>query len=113
MATMTTANQPRAIVDSFVGNLILRPLENKSVTLRAATRVNVDESSNAFRVPVVTEDPAVSWAAEGEEIAADGAKLTEDADVFHKLAGITAVSNEFLDDSSPAIADIVTGDLWP
>lgn len=111
MATMTTANQPRAIVDSAVGNLIIRPLEAKSVALRAATRVNVDESSNAFRVPVVTEDPAVSWAAEGEEIAADGAKLTEDADVFHKLAGITAVSNEFLDDSSPAIADIVTGGL--
>lgn len=111
MATMTTANQPRAIVDSAVGNLIIRPLQAKSVALRAATRVNVDESSNAFRIPVVTEDPAVAWVAEGQEIAADGAKLTEDSDVFHKLAGITAVSNEFLDDSSPAIADIVTGGL--
>ena len=110
-ATMTSTGQPRAIVDSATGALIIRPLQAKSVALRAATRVNVDSASNAFRIPVVTEDPAVSWAAEGEEIAADGAKLTEDVDVWHKLAGITAVSNEFLDDSSPAIANIVTGGL--
>lgn len=112
MATaMTTTGQPRAIVDSAVGQLILRPLEAKSVALRAATRVNVDEAANTFRVPVVTEDPAVAWVAEGEEIPADGAKLTEDADVFHKIAGLTKVSSELLTDSSPGIADIVTGGL--
>lgn len=109
--TMTTTGQPRAIIDSAVGNLILRPLESRSVALRATTLVHVSESSNAFRVPVVSEDPAVAWVNEGEEIAASGAKLTEDADVFHKLAGLTTVSNEFLDDSSPAVADIVTKGL--
>lgn len=109
--TMTTTGQPRAIVDSSTGNLIIRPLQAKSVALRAATMVNVSEASNAFRIPVVTEDPAVAFVAEGEEIAASGAKLTEDADVFHKLAGLTTVSNEFLDDSSPAIAEIVTKGL--
>ena len=110
-ATMTTTGQPRAIVDSAIGNLVIQPLERASVALRAATRVNVDESANAFRIPVVTEDPAVAWTAEGEEIAASGAKVAEDADTFRKLAGLTAVSNEFLNDSSPAIADIVTGGL--
>ena len=108
---MTSTGQPRAIVDSAVGNLIIRPLQAKSVALRAATRINVDEASTAFRVPVVTDDPAVAWVAEGEEIGGSAAKLTEDADVFHKLAGLTAVSNELLDDSAPAIADIVTGGL--
>lgn len=108
---MTSTGQPRAIVDSAVGNLIIRPLQAKSVALRAATMVKVDEASNAFRVPVVTEDPAVAWVNEGDELAASGAKLLEDSDVYHKLGGLTLVSNEFLDDSSPAIADIVTGGL--
>ena len=112
MATaMTTAGQPPALIDSAVGQLIIRPLQAASVALRAATMVKVDEASNAFRVPVVTDDPAVAWVGEGEEIAGSSAKITEDADVFHKLAGLTAVSNEFLDDSSPAVADIVTGGL--
>lgn len=110
-ATMTTTGQPRAIIDSAVGNLVLRPLQAASVALRAATMVNVSETSNAFRIPVVSEDPAVAWVNEGDELAASGAKLLEDSDVYHKLGGLTLVSNEFLDDSSPAIADIVTGGL--
>lgn len=112
MATaMTTTGQPRAIIDSAVGNLIIRPLQAKSVALRAATRVNVDESAGAFRIPVVTEDPAVAWVAEGQEIPDSGAALTEDADVWHKLAGLTKVSSELVTDSSPGVADIVTGGL--
>ena len=110
-ATMTSTGQPRAIVDSAVGNLIIRPLQAKSVALRAATMVNVSEASNAFRIPVVTDDPAVAWTAEGAEIGGSAAKLTEDADVWHKLAGLTAISNELIGDSAPAIADIVTGGL--
>lgn len=109
--TMTTTGQPRAIIDSAVGKLIIRPLQAKSVALRAATMVHVSETSNAFRIPIVTDDPAVAWVNEGEELAASGAKLLEDSDVYHKLGGLTLVSNEFLDDSSPAIADIVTGGL--
>ena len=112
MATaMTTTGQPRAIIDSAVGKLIIRPLQAKSVALRAATMVHVSETSNAFRIPIVSEDPAVAWVNEGEEIPADGATLTEDADVFHKLAGLTKASSEILEDSSPAVADIITGGL--
>lgn len=110
-ATMTSTGQPQAWLNSAVGNLIIRPLQAQSVALRAATMVRVNEASNAFRVPVVTEDPAVAWVAEGEEIPAAGAKITEDADVFHKLAGLTTVSSEFLNDSSPAVAEVVTKGL--
>lgn len=112
MATnMVTTSQPRAFLNSAVGNLIVRPLQAQSVALRAATMVRIDEASNSFRVPVVTEDPAVAWVAEGEEIPASGAKLAEDTDLFHKLAGLTTVSSEFLNDSSPAVAEIVTKGL--
>lgn len=110
-ATMTTTGQPQAWLPSAIGNLIIRPLQAKSVALRAATMVRIGEASNAFRVPVVTDDPAVAWVSEGEELAASGAKLSEDSDTYHKLGGLTLVSNEFLDDSSPAIADTVTGGL--
>ena len=112
MATnMVSTSQPRAFLNSAVGNLIVRPLQAQSVALRAATMVRIDEASNSFRVPVVTEDPAVAWVAEGEEIPASGAKLAEDTDLFHKLAGLTTVSSEFLNDSSPAVAEIVTKGL--
>lgn len=112
MATnMVTTSQPRAFLNSAVGNLIVRPLQAQSVALRAATMVRIDEASNSFRVPVVAEDPAVAWVTEGEEIPASGAKLAEDTDVFHKLAGLTTVSSEFLNDSSPAVAEIVTKGL--
>lgn len=108
---MTTPNQPRAWLNSAVGSLVVRPLQAQSVALQAATMIRVDEASNSFRVPVVTEDPAVAWVAEGEEIPASGATLAEDADVFHKLAGLTNVSSEFLNDSSPAVAEVVTKGL--
>lgn len=108
---MTTPNQPRAWLNSAVGDLVVRPLQAQSVALQAATMVRIDEASNSFRVPVVTEDPAVAWVAEGEEIPASGAHLAEDADVFHKLAGLTNVSSEFLNDSSPAVAEVVTKGL--
>lgn len=112
MATnMVTTSQPRAFLNSAVGNLVVRPLQAQSVALRAATMVRIDEASNSFRVPVVTEDPAVAFVAEGEEIPASGAKLAEDASPFYKLAGLTTVSSEFLNDSSPAVAEIVTKGL--
>ena len=112
MATnMVTTSQPRAFLNSAVGNLIVRPLQAQSVALRAATMVRIDEASNSFRVPVVTEDPAVSWVAEGQEIVSSSARLAEDASPFYKLAGLTNVSSEFLNDSSPAVAEIVTKGL--
>lgn len=110
-ATMTSTGQPQAWLHSAVGNLIIRPLQAQSVALRAATMVRIGEASNAFRIPVVTEDPAVAWVAEAEEIPAAGNKIAEDADVFHKLAGLTTVSSEFLNDSSPAVAEVVTKGL--
>jgi phage capsid family len=108
---MTTPNQPRAFLDSAVGDLVVRPLQAQSVALQAATMVRINEAANAFRVPAVTEDPSVAWVAEGEEIPASGARLAEDADFFHKLAGLTNVSSEFLNDSSPAVAEVVTKGL--
>lgn len=110
-ATMTSTGQPQAWLHSAVGNLIIRPLQAKSVALRAATMVRIGEASNAFRIPVVTDDPAVAWVAEAEEIPAAGNKIAEDSDVFHKLAGLTTVSSELLNDASPAVAEVVTKGL--
>ena len=112
MATnMTTTGQPRAWLPEAVGQLIVKPLQAKSVAMQAATVTRVSETSNSFRVPIVVEDPAVAFVGEGEEIPASGAKLAEDNDVYHKLAGLTNVSSEFLADSSPAVAEIVTQGL--
>lgn len=111
MANMTTTGQPQAYLDSAVGNLIVRPLQAQSVALQAATLVNINEAANTFRVPVVSQDPSVAWVAEGEEIGASTARLEEDSDTFKKLAGLTNVSSELLEDSSPAVAEVVTKGL--
>lgn len=111
MANMVTTSQPRAFLNSAVGNLIVRPLQAQSVALRAATMVRVDEAANSFRVPIISEDPAVAWLSEGQEITASDAKLAEDASPFYKLGGLTNISSEFLADSSPAVAEIVTKGL--
>ena len=111
MANMTTTGQPQAWLPSAVGNLIVQPLQAQSVALQAATMVRVNEAANSFRVPVVTEDPSVSWLEEGQEIPASGARLAEDSDTWHKLGGLTNVSSELIQDSSPEVAKVVTDRL--
>ena len=64
MATnMVTTSQPRAFLNSAVGNLIVRPLQAQSVALRAASMIRIDEAAASFRVPIVADDPAVAWVA--------------------------------------------------
>lgn len=111
MANMTTTGQPQAYLDSAVGNLIIRPLQAKSVALQAATMVNINEAANTFRVPVVSQDPSVAWVGEGETIPDSSARLEEDSSPFYKLAGLTNVSSELIEDSSPAVAEVVTKGL--
>lgn len=111
MANMTTTGQPQAYLDSAVGNLIVRPLQAQSVALQAATTVSVNEAANSFRVPIVSADPSVAWVGEGETIPDSSARLEEDSSQFFKLGGLTNVSSELLEDSSPAVAEVVTKGL--
>jgi HK97 family phage major capsid protein len=88
-----------------VGALVIRPLIEQSVAAQVSTVVQT--GSHDFRVPVVTADPVAAWTAEGAEITATDPTITEVTVTPKKLAGLTVVSNELAQDSSPAALQVV------
>lgn len=111
MTTMTTTGKPRVWLPDGEGKLVVQPVTNESIAIRALGTVGADEATNAYRVPIVTDDPSATWVAEGEEIAPSAASLAEDADYFHKIAGLTVASQELISDASPNIAQVVLNGL--
>jgi HK97 family phage major capsid protein len=109
MPMYTPAANPAFLPDQ-VGQLVVQPVIAEAVATQAAQPVDVAEGHN-FRVPIVAEDPSASWVAEGAEIPADDATLDEAVAPFHKLAGLTIISRELADDSSPQAAQVVGAGL--
>lgn len=105
--TMTTSTQPTTWLPDQVGALVVQPVQAASVAIQAVGSVGAGDRVNAYRVPIVTADPTAAWTAEGDEIAASETSLGEDVDTFHKLAGLTIISSELADDSSPDVAQQV------
>lgn len=112
---MTTAGGNLAFLPTQVHDLIVQPVVAGSVAIQAiggeAAVIYVNDTANTFRVPVVTEDPTAAWTAEGSEIAATAATLSETSSGFFKLAGLTIITRELANDSSPAAAQIVGAGL--
>lgn len=108
---MTSKGAPKAWADSAVGNLVIRPAIESSVAIQAVGSVPVEEQSNGYRIPIVTADPVAAWGAEGTEIPVSKAGIAEDFDSFHRLAALTVVTNEFLNDSNPEISNVAAEGL--
>lgn len=104
---LTTAPQPKAWLPDDIGSLVIQPVQASSVAIQAAGSVSAAAHTDAYRAPIVAEDPTAAWVAEGEEIPASTATLGEVADTFHKLAGLTVISRELAEDSSPDVAQQV------
>lgn len=105
---MTTANGNRAFLPEQAHELIVQPVTAASIALQvSATPDLVSTATNVYRVPIVTGDPSAAWVAEGEEIPASDAALGEVASGFYKIAGLTIISRELAEDSSPAAANLV------
>lgn len=93
------------------GNLILDPLRENSVALNTAVSTLVTTGARQFVIPVVAEDAAASWTAEGEEITPTSPVLRELEIIPPKVAGLVPVSREVAEDSSPAAAGVVGDSL--
>ncbi|MDK9655204.1 phage major capsid protein [Propionibacterium freudenreichii] len=104
---MTTPNTPQAWLPETIGELIVQPVQAASVAITALGSVFADAQTDQYRVPVVKTDPAAAWVPEGTEIPVSEQGLGEDADRFHKLAGLTIVSSELANDSNPDAAEQV------
>jgi HK97 family phage major capsid protein len=89
----------------------VQPVARDSIAMRVAHVVNTPSGVNDYRVPIVSNDPTVGWVAEGQEITPSDATLNEVSSKFYKLAGLTIISRELANDSSPEAAALVGAGL--
>lgn len=101
-STTTTAS---AIVPTETGDLIVQPVIEQSVAMQVATVRRT--TTKTLRIPVVTADPTARWVAEGDEITPSDPTLDEIEITAAKVAGLTIISRELADDSSPEAAEVV------
>lgn len=105
MTMFTTSTDVGGILPDQYGQLIVQPVQAAAVAYQVAT--NIPTSATEFHVPIVTDDAGAAWVAEGAEITPDDATLDEDVVTPSKVAGLTAITRELANDSSPAAAQIV------
>jgi len=102
---LTTSGGASILTPEEVGALVVQPLMEQSVAAQVSTVIPT--TSHDFRVPIVSDDPAAGWTAEGAEIAASDPTIDETVVTPSKLAGLTVISNELATDSSPAALAVV------
>lgn len=84
------------------GKLVDTVVDETSVAFQAATVINTDK--HQIRIPVLVSDPETGWYAENSEITLTDPDTDEVLVVPSKVAGLTQLSNESVDDSDPAVA---------
>jgi HK97 family phage major capsid protein len=105
VSTLTTTAGVGGLLPADYGTLIVQPVTDAAVATRVANVATT--GSTEFRIPVVVEDAGATWVAEGDEIPADDATFAEVVVVPAKLAGLTIISRELAEDSTPAAAEVV------
>jgi len=103
MSTSTTGIG--GILPDQYGPLVVEPVTRQSVAMQVSTVLATGQ--HTMNIPVVTEDPTAAWVAEGAEITPDDGTLSELTVTPAKVAGLTIISRELADDSSPAALKIV------
>ncbi len=104
---MLTNKNPLSVQE--VADLFLTPVEQESLALQTCTILRT--SGYDLRIPTVLTDPSVGFYAEGQEIAPSDPTLGELVVVPRKVAGLTILSSEAANDSSPAAAEVVGSGL--
>ncbi len=105
MAFYESSPNADSILPPEYGQLVIQPLMQSSVAARILTVLRT--SAYEYRVPVVNTDPVAEFVNEGDEITPSQPLLQELTVRPAKLAGLTIISRELAEDSSPAAAKIV------
>lgn len=103
--SLTTGSANDAFLPETIGALVTRPVLAASVAAQVGTTVSI--SSHDYRVPLVTGDPSAAWTAEAAEIAPSDSTFGELVVTPSKVAGLTVISRELAEDSSPSAQQIV------
>jgi HK97 family phage major capsid protein len=93
------------ILPEDYGDLIEKPVSRGSLAYQLSTVVAT--GAHEFHVPVLTDDPSAAFVTEGSEITADDVTLSEVVKNPAKVAGLSIVSREMANDSSPAAQEII------
>jgi HK97 family phage major capsid protein len=89
-----------------IGDLVVRPVSRLSVAYQVSQVAVID--SHDFRIPLLTADPSASFVAEGAEIPADDAEISELIVTPKKVAALSVISKELATDSlNGSAADVV------
>lgn len=105
--TLVTAlsGSTHGLLPDEIGALVVEPVRRASVAMQVAGGVTT--ISHEYRVPIVKGDAGASWVAEGAEITADDAAFDELVVVPSKIAGLSIISRELAEDSSPTAQSAV------
>jgi HK97 family phage major capsid protein len=85
------------------GSLIDLVIAEKSIAFQAGTVVKT--ANETIRFPMLTADPAVGWYAENTQITLTDPTTNELVVTPKAVKGLTQISNEAAEDSTPAVAD--------
>lgn len=107
--SMTTDSGRAILSPEDVLQLLVKPLQTESIPGRVATPASMTGPS--LRVPIVQADPSAGFVAEGAEIPASDATFDEATADAKKVAGLTIISRELAEDSSPSAAEQVGAGL--
>lgn len=102
---MSKPETPSAFLPNGFGQLLIATALPMSVAMSSTNVVRTNNST--FHIPVITEDVNASWVAELAEIAESDATLDEAIAKPRKIAALTKLSNELVNDSSPAASQVV------
>jgi HK97 family phage major capsid protein len=110
MTLLTAAGSGSAILTpEQVQALVIEPLLNQAVATQVSTVVQTASTSTRF--PIVKQDRVTTWVQEGAEITPSDADLDELVCTPLKLAGLSIVSSELMEDSDPSALEVVGSGL--
>ena len=101
----TTVTGAAILTPDQVSALIVLPLIEQSVAMRASTVVQT--GSHSLRCPRVTADPQASFVAEGAEAPITDPTVDQLTITPAKAVGLTVITDELAADSSPSALQVV------
>ncbi|MGK2880433.1 MAG: phage major capsid protein [Mycobacterium sp.] len=90
-----------------IGDLVVRPVSRLSIAYQVSQVAVI--GSHDFRIPILNADPSASFVAEGAEIPADDAEISELIVTPKKVAALSVISSELATDSINGSAQDVVG----
>jgi HK97 family phage major capsid protein len=96
-----------SILPTEYSDLITKPIAEQAIPFKESLATVVTTESKDMQIPILLEDAGAAWVAEGQEIAPDDPSVGEITVTPRKVAGLTIISRELANDSSPSAQEMV------